>query len=112
LFFRQLGNYRQIIKTPRVEMCRLINTAHEPGPINKMMQVFLNASNGMVHKCPYKIGPFKINNYTESNVDFSFVSVPDGEYKTIIQFSNDNDNNIGNVVAKASFRTNATADMK
>jgi len=107
-----LGNYRQIIKTPSLEICGLFKTAHEPGPINQMMEVLLNASNGMIHPCPYRIGPFRMSNYTGKNANTSFIPLPSGDYKSLIKFYNDYDPKIGNIVSKYTFKEESSDDFK
>jgi len=111
LFYRQLGNYRQIIKTPKLEFCGLIKNANKIGPINQMMQVFLNGSKNSIHACPYKIGSFRMDNYTDQNSNLSFFPFPSGDYKTIFQLSAAADDNIIQIVLKSFVKTEFTGDF-
>jgi len=112
LFYRNLGNFRQIIKTPKLEACGLIRNADKIGVFNRMMQIMLNSSNNAIHPCPYRIGSFRMDNYTEINADKSFVPIPSGDYKTIFQFSGDDDDNIGKVEVKGSYKKDYDHDFK
>jgi len=107
LFYRNLGNYRQIIKTPKLEVCGLIKNAFSPGPFNQMMQVLVNASHGMIHVCPYRLGPFNIYNYTSKDADLTFIPIPNGDYKGLFQFSGDDDPQMGNISSKSTIKTDA-----
>jgi len=111
LFFRQLGNYRQIVKTPKLEFCGLVKNANESGPINQMARILLSSSNGTIHECPYLPGPFRIGNYTEKNADFSFAPIFSGDFKTLIQLSSDDDDNVFKLITKTTIRNDLRGDF-
>jgi len=100
LFYRQLGNFRQVIKTPKLELCELIKNVFQEGPFNNMVRVLLAASSNAIKPCPYPIGPFQMFNYSGKKANMSFAVIPNGEYKTTLKFSNDDDDNIGTTISK------------
>jgi len=108
-----LGNFRQIIKTPKLEFCELVKNAYQnEGPFSKMTQSLMNSSSGAIHVCPYEIGPFNIYNYTNRKSDLSFVPIPSGDYKAVFKFSRDDDPQMGNISVKVSIKTDFSADFK
>jgi len=104
LSYRSVGDFRQIVKTPKVEICETIRKAHEEGVANSLIRIFLSSAQGAIKPCPVPKGPLRIYNYSESKADFSLFTIPNGEYEGILKFSKDDDDNVGTFISTALYK--------
>jgi len=107
-----MGSLRQIVKTPKIEICELIRNVHKDGPFNSLVRIFLSSAKGAIKPCPVPKGPLRIYNYTESQAEFPLFSIPNGEYEGFLKFSSDDDDNAGTFISTALFKKMANMKKK
>lgn len=75
-------------------MCDMLKN-HRPPHYWMFIKKMVEASNGILHTCPYLAGPFRLNNFTtqhlEADNEYPF---PRGDYRDIHVWFNDEDQNI------------------
>jgi len=99
-----MGSYRQIVKTPKIEFCEMIRNAQKEGPFNNLVRIMVSSAKGNIKPCPIPKGPWRIHNYSESQADFSLFSIPNGDYQGKLEFSKDDDDNVGTVIATSTYK--------
>jgi len=84
--YRFFSNWRQLIYFDKIEVCSTIATAESSRIFSKIVVFLSHATNGLVHKCPYIIGPAKIYNYSDTigkaaELKKGIQVLPNGDYR-------------------------------
>jgi len=58
------GNWRQIISLNDIEYCSAVKDPNSA--MSKIVANVKNSFQGLIHKCPYNIGPLRLHNFTDS----------------------------------------------
>jgi hypothetical protein len=91
MYYKYSVRWRQAISVPKIDACGLLDQAYMYG-LENIIMVFLNSTSSPLPKCPFEVGQtIVIANYTEKPSKTEFMSMPTGDYKTVIKLHTDDD---------------------
>jgi len=61
--YKIFGNYREIVNLKDIEYCSAMRDPNSAG--SKLVLMFHHLCQGMVHPCPYRVGPLRISNFSD-----------------------------------------------